>query len=173
MRAFVFTVDSFIGLMLALFAISAMLYVSGAGAGSVQPYERLYLVADDAMDVLGGVRISEIKANTVPLSEQETSLEAIGRLVSKGDSSGARELSKNILEPLIPAHFSFSLEYEKLGEWVPIYSRNNGQASMIANSMRVVFGKKTESEKAESCGGGVPAEGETFRPLSVRIRVWV
>ncbi len=180
MRAFVFTVDSLIALALALFAISAMLYVAGSQRTSASSLERIYLIADDSMDVLGGVKA--VSASQEALSDKETALESIGRLVSKGDSEKARASCEKILEPIVPEQFGFSLEYEKNGDWIPVYSRKKGINVMVASSVRVVFGSKNpgekktwcESENCPFCKGLPPGnvEGDSYGPLLMRVRVW-
>ena len=176
MRAFVFTLDAFISLILVFFAISALLYISSTPKSVAGPYSRLYMVADDSLDVLANVRL-----------ENGTALALISRFASEGEAGEqkAGALAKQVLEPIIPSQFGFSVEYENSKEeWKTLYSRERPQTSMRVTSVRVVSGAGTRGQSGgnwcldEDCPfcNGMPAgyfESENFGPILLRISVWV
>ncbi len=178
MKAFVFTLDSFVALVLVLFAISAMLYISNSPKSASEDYSRLYMVADDSLDVLAKVNASAVSGT------DESALLMVGRLASSGDLKAAGRVVQGSIEPVIPGQFGFSVEYEKRpGEWVLVYSRERPQNSMRASAVRIVSGEKNPGksgtwcadEKCALCSGLPPGsvEGESFGPFAIRINVWV
>ncbi|MFH1470332.1 MAG: hypothetical protein ABIF01_01140 [Candidatus Micrarchaeota archaeon] len=160
MKGFVFTLDSFVALTLAVFAISAMLYVSSSNAGQEQPYERLRIIAGDSMELL-----SEVGAERGKSLENEIALLAV-----TGREAEAGALVENSIEPIIPKQFGFSIEFERDGEWLPIYSRNREKVSMEASSTKIIYVSE-EQLQPQQCAGKY-AETRGFGPLAIRMRVW-
>ncbi|MFH1448066.1 MAG: hypothetical protein ABIG39_04325 [Candidatus Micrarchaeota archaeon] len=181
-KAFVFTIDSFIALILALFAMSAMLFISSAPTSNAPSYARMYLLADDGMNVLSTVKLNAVR-RTVS-DENETLIIEIGRLISVGDSIKAGEIAGWVLEPIIPEQFGFSVEYMDSGDWVGIYLREGRETRMRASSVRIVAGALSDgdvgpewcyNEDCASCSGTPQGyvEGEMFGPLLLRVSIWV
>lgn len=171
MRGFAFTLDAFVALVLALFAISAMLYVSSSPRSAAAPYSQMYSVADDALNVMSNARTENNESVAIGL----------GKLLLSGNRTDATELAGRMLEPIIPAQFGFSVEYRSdSGEWVSVYSRpGRKNVSMKASSVRVVYwGEKKLGERecrlgCEKCVG-VGSDGfEAFGPVVFRVSVWV
>ncbi len=188
MRGFVFTIDSFVALTLALFVISALLLISSSTKSAAPSYFRLALMADDSMAALSEASLGALGSSANPISEKESALQGIGRLVSRGESVKAKEVAEKALSPLIPPQFGISLEYENAdGAWETIYSRNGygtGPQSLKASSVRIVSGEKTLGGAAgpacfnEGCPfcKGLPqgsVESEGFGPVPIRASVWV
>ena len=179
MRGFVFTIDSFMALLLTIFALSALLVLSNAPRSTADSYSRLYLLADDSLGVLQALDWGAEGA-----LEGESELVAIGRLCSQGRIEAAGEIAKDALEPLVPGQFGFSLEYEDAGgARQTVYSRQKEETVMRTSSARVVFGKYSEpvvpayglEEQCPLCGGMPQGtkEGRDFGPIILRLSVWV
>ncbi len=185
-KGFVFTIDAFVALVLALFAISAMLFITSVPKSTALSYSKIYSIADDSLNVLSGTKIVSIEKESA-LNNEESVGNAVGRLISSGKTGDASRLVELTLQPIIPEQFGFSVEYRfgweyKDGErWIGLYERKRPETRMKTSSVRVYYGTISEgigqewcySEDCPGCGSAPSyIEGESYGPLLMKVSVW-
>ncbi|MEM3399331.1 MAG: hypothetical protein QXP42_00715 [Candidatus Micrarchaeia archaeon] len=193
-KAFVFTIDAFISLTIAVIIIFAMLLLIHIPRIHYATYEQEYEIAGDTLRVLDTLRIGYITenphwskdavANALGAEEKHSVLEQIVAYASQPggldpyrvDCSNpgtiATDFACDFLEMMIPKRYGYSLELNRFGAWETIAKREKAYRKLQAVSTRIVYGPAYTTISEEAYGTidpFNPTSGADIEPRSLYV----
>ncbi len=142
-KGYYFSVDAILGLSIVLVGILIM----GSFYSNQQETTHLTYVADDLIEVLSTVQISDVNNTYVQeliatghiTNTNSSLLEQITKLWVEGKHTRASEMARNITEQIIPDNIMFSI----LVDGGVVYERTNTSSNVLVLSKELVSGMET------------------------------